>query len=76
MIDPRLQGAEPVSWPIYGEGRGPKIVCQRGNCHTMPAFLTGMPVQKPSRNAIVSVPEDGGRDPDNIAENSFYRVAP
>jgi hypothetical protein len=74
VIDPRVDGVEPVAELVYGKGCGPEVVGESSQRDGAPVVFAGVPIQKPRRDMIVTIAKDRCRYGNGVAEDPFGRV--
>ena len=71
VIDPGLDGVEPVAKLVHDKGGGPEIVGESCQRRGVPLGFAGVPVQQSPGDVVVTIAEDCGGDRDGVAESSF-----
>ena len=75
VIDPGLDGVEPVAELVDGEGGSPEVVGEGRERRGPPGGLAGVPVEQTPRDVVVAIAEDCGGNRDRVAKDSFCGVA-
>jgi hypothetical protein len=75
VIDPCLEGVEPVAELVDREGDSPEIVGEGRQRRGAPVFFAGVPVKQASGDVVVAVTEDCRGHGDGVAEDSLCGIA-